>query len=836
MRPHMFAVGLRFKITAYISLIVILTAAVLGWFLVRRQVHEISGHLKEKGAVLGRNVASASEYGVLTGNNTIIDNIIDGLIKEKDVVYCIIYNIDGKPLASTKTLPRHISGISPTAAYEITERALKTDSLLIQSYTKDERETPVYDIAAPIIMEKTPALSGEEVILGVGEHNEAQPIQEKIGVTRIGISLEEMNKEISLARRTIAGVTLSVALLAIAVTIFLVGLIVNPVRQLAAATQRVASGDLDKPVIIRTNDEIGELGSSFNKMTEDLKRYRNELKEYNRTLEHKVEERTKALRLMNEELYRANRQLEAVSNMKSEFLANMSHELRTPLNAIIGFSEVLCEQAFGNLNDKQLKYANNVVNSGKHLLHLINEILDLAKVESGKMDLHPEVFAVNNAIAELVTFAQGLAVKKEITIRRRFSPKLLTINADLKKFKQIFYNLLSNAIKFTPEGGTIEIITDCVGDFEMSGNDQFIRRRYAEFCVKDNGIGISEEDKQRVFKEFQQVDGSYSRQYEGTGLGLALTKKLVELHGGSIWVESERGKGSAFYFTIPIAETDLSVGQEDAVKAVGSGALAGYLTSLSSEKGAVMVVDDDPQSIELLKKYLQEAGYRVVVASNGNEALNLAQTLKPSVITLDIVLPGKDGWQTLRELKANPQTAGIPVIIVSVLQDDGSEADSDVAGYLVKPISRDDLLGQLESVLEKQSNGHEANILIVDSDIQFATLLSSQLEGRSFSVSQANSGLQGLEAILTRKPDLIFLDIGLTDISGIELIEFLRMDENTKDIPIIAVTEHDLSEVEKQALDGRIEVVTKKSMHTDYDFLSEIMRIEHIIKARKETG
>jgi signal transduction histidine kinase/CheY-like chemotaxis protein len=838
MRPHMFAVGLRFKITAYISLIVILTAAVLGWFLVRRQVHEISGHLKEKGAVLGRNVASASEYGVLTGNNTIIDNIIDGLVKEKDVVYCIIYNIDGKPLATTKTLPRHISGVSPTAAYEITERALKTDSLLIQSYTKDERETPVYDIAAPIIMEKTPSLSGEEVILGVGEHGGAEPIQEKIGVARIGISLEEMNKEISLARRTIAGVTLSVALLAIVVTIFLVRLIVNPIRQLAAATQRVASGDLDKPVSIKTNDEIGELGSSFNKMTEDLKRYRNELKEYNRTLEHKVEERTKALRLMNEELYRANRQLEAVSKMKSEFLANMSHELRTPLNAIIGFSEVLCEQAFGNLNDKQLKYANNVVNSGKHLLHLINEILDLAKVESGKMDLHLEVFAVNNAIAELVAFAQALASKKEITIRRRFSPKLLTINADLKKFKQIFYNLLSNAIKFTPEGGTVEIITDCVGDFEMSGSDQFVHRRYAEFCVKDNGIGISEEDKERIFKEFQQVDGSYSRQYEGTGLGLALTKKLVELHGGSIWVESERGRGSAFYFTIPIAETDLSVRQEDAGEAVAdTGALAYYSSSLSSEKGGVvLVVDDDPQSTELLKMYLQEAGYRVVVSASGNEALRLAQTLKPSAITLDIILPDKDGWQTLRELKADSRTAGIPVIIVSVLQDDRSGADLDVAGYLVKPFSRADLLGRLESVLESQSNGHEANVLIVDSDIHFATLLSSQLEGRSFSVSQANSGLQGLEAILKRKPDLIFLDIGLTDISGIELIEFLRMDENTKDIPIIAVTEHELSEVEKQALDGKIEAVAKKSTYADYNFMSEIMRIEHIIKTRKETG
>lgn len=834
--PHTFRFGLRFKITAYISLVVILTAAILGWFLIRRQVREIAGHLKEKGAVLGRNVASASEYGVLTGNDTIIKNIIAGVAKERDVVYCIIYNSEGKPLASTTKLPRNIKGISPTAAYEVSERALKTDSLLIQSFTEDERKTPVYDVDAPIVIEKIPSRSGEEVILGVGENLGAESVQEKIGVARIGISLEEMNKEIVSARRTIAEVTLTVAMLAIAVTVFLVRLIVNPVQQLAAATQRVASGDLDTSVSIKTNDEIGELGLSFNKMTGDLKRYRDELREYSRTLEQKVEERTKALRLTNEELYRTNQQLQAVSKMKSEFLANMSHELRTPLNAIIGFSEILCDQSFGVLNEKQSAYAENVVISGKHLLHLINEILDLAKVESGKMDLHLETFSVIPVMTEIVSFARSLAAKKSISVRQHFSPKLVTITADLKKFKQIFYNLLSNAIKFTADGGTVEVSTECVGDFEMSEGDQFILRRYAEFCVRDNGIGIEETDQERIFEEFQQVDGSDARQYEGTGLGLALTRKLVELHGGSIWVESEKHKGSAFYWTIPITETDIAAGAPEEAATVREERNRGKHAEVAPTRSRIaLVVDDDPHSAELLKTYLEDEGYRVFTAANGEDTLKLARSVEPSVIMLDIILPDRDGWQILHELKSAKETADIPVIIASVLQDEVTGTDLGASGYVVKPISREELRARLHALDNGRREEPVSGVLVVDTDRNFVDLLGSLMEGRSFSVYRAYSGIQGIESVLKNRPDLVFLNVDLPDISGIEFVEFLKMDEHTKDIPVIVVSARELTEEEKSALDGKIESISRKSRDGGYEFLSEIRQAERLIRPRKET-
>lgn len=829
MRLLGFRLGLRFKITAYISFVVISTAVVLGWFLVRRSVQETAEHLKDKGAVLVRNVASASEYGVLTGDETIFANIISGLVKEKDVAYCIIYDSDGKPRANTPYLPGNIDGISPAAAYEVAKKALQAERLLIQYFTKDEMETPVYDISAPIMKRKTPSLSAEEVILGLG----VQPTsEEKIGVARIGISLEAMNHEIREAKRTIMEVTAMVVLLAIGATFLLVRLIVEPVQQLVAATERVASGDLDKEVRIKTNDEIGGLGLSFNKMIGDLKRYRTEIREYSRTLENRVEERTKALLMTNEELQKTNRQLEAVSKLKSEFLMNMSHELRTPLNAIIGFSEILQDQSFGQLNEKQVRYANNIVVSGKHLLHLINEILDLAKVESGKTELQLETFLVSGFMAEIASFARGLGLKKDISIRQRLSPKLLTVTADRKKLKQIFYNLVGNAIKFTPNNGWIEISSDVVGDFDTSGGDGVVLRGYAEFCVKDNGIGISRADQERIFHEFQQADGSQSRQYEGTGLGLALTKKLVEMHGGSIWVESEKDQGSTFYLTLPITESDIA-GSEKKVDSDKQEKAEQIPPMDKRTQDLVLVVEDDDSSFELISTYLEEAGYRVFHAATGLEGLRAARSLQPAIIVLDIILPDKDGWVVLGELKGTPETAHIPVIVTSVLQEEKTGFNLGAAEYIVKPITRKTLLERLENVRMAVDGERISSILLVDDERDFVELMGSMLEGESFSVIRAYSGLEGIEYASKQKPDLILLDLVLPDISGFEVVEFLKMDESTKDIPIVIITAKNLTQDEKRSLGDKIEAIARKGHYTKDDFLEEIKRVERLAVAKK---
>lgn len=825
--------GLRFKMAAYISLLVILTAAVLGWFLVQREVEGLDRHLEEKGKLLARSVANASEYGVITGDREMFRNIIEGLTQETDVAYCIIYDIEGKILAGTPARPNLIDGISQTAALTVRANALSTKDLLIQSFTKDKTRTPVYDIAVPIMIRREPERAGEELMFEMVEDVSEEVKIEKIGVARIGVSLDKMNEAIAESRRTILEVTALVVSLAIVATVFLVRRVVDPVRQLVAATERVAAGDLDRPVAIETNDEIGELGASFNKMTEDLKRYRTEIEQHSRTLEQKVEERTGALRLMNEEMHETNRELEKVSRHKSEFLANMSHELRTPLNAIIGFSEILYDQSFGELNEKQLSYAQNVVTSGKHLLQLINEILDLAKVESGKMILHLESFPVAGAITEIAALAGGLASEKEVTVRRRLSPDLTTITADRKKFKQIFYNLLSNAIKFTPDGGWVEISSAVVGDFEHTDDDRFVGRRNARFCVSDNGIGIDEEDQESIFQEFQQLDASYSREYEGTGLGLALTKKLIELHGGSIWLESEKGKGSSFYFTIPLTEQDAAEPPEEPVDRRPAESEAASVPGDEGGKGVVLVVEDDQRSFELIATYLEEAGYEVIHAATGEQALRAAHANRPTIIALDIILPDMDGWSVLQRLKASDETSHIPVVITSVVQDEDTAFSLGASDYIVKPVSRRELIGCVERLREIAEKARISNILIVDDDRSFVDALTSTLEGESFSVARAYTGLQGIELASRQRPDLIFIDLILPDMSGFDVIEFLKMSESTKEIPIIIITDKDLTPEEKDQLNGKIEAAAGKGRDGKHDFLSEIRRVERLVTAKK---
>ena len=322
--------------------------------------------------------------------------------------------------------------------------------------------------------------------------------------------------------------------------------ITRPIRELATAANRITTtGNLDEQIPITSQDEVGELSASFNGMILALRKTRLALEHWNRELEHKVELRTQELTRSNEKLEHINEQLERANLHKSQFLANMSHELRTPLNAIIGFSEILQDRVFGDLNEKQLRYVSNILTSGRHLLSLVNDVLDLAKVEAGRMELHWEEFSSRLSISEVITQLSTLATKKELNISSEIEDGLDLIVADRGRFRQVLYNLISNAIKFTPQGGSVKICARVeTGDGPNS--------HAAVFAVADTGIGIATEHLETIFESFRQVDNSYSRQYQGTGLGLALTRKLVEMHGGKIWVTSQPGVGSTFNFTIPL--------------------------------------------------------------------------------------------------------------------------------------------------------------------------------------------------------------------------------------------------------------------------------------------
>ena len=391
------------------------------------------------------------------------------------------------------------------------------------------------------------------------------------------------------------------------------------------------------------------------------------------TLNQNLEQRTEALIATNKALELQNREVERANRLKDEFLASMSHELRTPLNSIIGFSDLLAERGDDQFTPKQKRFIGHIQQGARHLLELINDILDLSKIEAGHLELKYEEFNVSAAAAEVLATVRPIAVAKNIEMTSTF-PESLSLDGDRLRFKQVLYNLLSNAIKFTAAGGRISI--ECS---ETGG--------VAEFCVADNGIGIPAKEHEAIFSSFHQVGTTTKGVREGTGLGLAITKRLVEQHGGRIWVQSEPGKGSSFYFTLPLKAEEPDYG------------VSGKL----GDAPLVLVVEDEGAAQELLLSHLEEAGYRAVTVGTGAEAVRAARDIHPDVITMDVLLPGKNGWQVLEELKQSPATASIPVIIVSVVEERKKGLSIGAADYLVKPVSKENLLEAIRRVMATSS-------------------------------------------------------------------------------------------------------------------------------------
>ena len=563
------------------------------------------------------------------------------------------------------------------------------------------------------------------------------------------------------------------------------------------------------------------------------------------------------LKEQRDELNIKTQELAAASKTKSEFLANMSHELRTPLNSIIGFSEILHDGTFGAINEKQSRYVNNILISGKNLLGLINDILDLSKVEAGKMELQYEEFNILDAINEVTTVTAPLASKKNIVMETKIDPELTTIMADKGKVKQILYNLISNATKFTPEKGLITIDGQRVGDM-------------AQVEVKDSGIGITKDDQQKLFRSFIQLDASTSREYNGTGLGLVLVKRFVELHGGEVRLESEPGKGSSFIFTIPIEGKIIAPGaiNEPGAKAgtevtaipdmpavketVAAEAKAGSvkmpevpalketvteedlepikIPSIVEPEGAtgdeplILVVEDDINASELLIITLTKAGYRAVPAYTGKEALALVEKMEPFAITLDIMLPGMDGWEVLNRLKNNPNTCHIPVIVISMVDNKEIGLALGVVDYFVKPVEKSTFLSSLHN-LKKALKVEAMKVLIVDDEPNIVEMMSAMIESNSCSVIKAYGGQEGIDKAICEHPDVLILDLMMPVITGFDVISTLKADPGTKDIPIIICTAKELTSDDIKVLNDNVVSIMPKGMFTADNILDEIEKI-----------
>jgi signal transduction histidine kinase/CheY-like chemotaxis protein len=486
------------------------------------------------------------------------------------------------------------------------------------------------------------------------------------------------------------------------------------------------------------------------------------------------------------ELEEKTRQLEVASRHKSEFLASMSHELRTPLNAVIGFSDVLLERMFGELNERQEEYVRDIRNSGRHLLELINDILDLSKVEAGRMELELAPVALPELLEEGVAMVRERAERNAIALNLDLAADVDTVLADEVRLKQVILNLLTNAVKFTPDGGSVSVTARSVGG-------------EVHVSVCDTGIGIAEADQERIFEAFQQ--GSRPSRTEGTGLGLTLSRRIIDLHGGRLWMESEVGAGSTFTFAIPAppaSRTGVDESPEDAPSVTGDLARA----------GTVLVVEDDRRSADLFRVYLEGAGYAVTVAGDGLQGLELARQLKPTALILDIQLPGLSGWELLARLKDDPETATIPVVIASMLDQRGAGYALGAAGYLIKPVGRSALLDALGRCVDLPRDGH--TVVVIDDDPRDLDLVDAVLKPRGWSVVRANSGEVGLELVRRERPAVVLLDLLMPDVDGFEVVEQLRADRDVADVPIVVLTSKEMTRADHERLTGRISFLAQK--------------------------
>jgi signal transduction histidine kinase/CheY-like chemotaxis protein len=388
-----------------------------------------------------------------------------------------------------------------------------------------------------------------------------------------------------------------------------------------------------------------------------------------RQLEAEESRKVEELTRLTQELSEANRRIKEADRLKSQFLATMSHELRTPMNSIIGFSEILAERLGDQIDPKHLGFLRHIHTSGQHLLGIINDILDLSKIEAGKMEIYPEFFSAGPVIEGVCSVMRGMA-KTNTKIVVDVEPDLPQIETDLAKFKQVLFNLLSNAVKFSPEGAPIRVTAQ-------------LRDGALTVSVRDEGIGIDPAHHALIFEEFRQVDSSARREFGGTGLGLALVRKFVELQGGSVAVDSALGAGSTFSFTLPVQSR---------------AAVVTRAPELQVEAARVLVIEDDPNAFELIATALGSAGFFAVRARHGDEALRLARESKPVAITLDLVLPGVDGWEVLKRLKGDPATRDLPVVIISMVENRDLGLALGADDYFVKPVDRDQLVSELRRV------------------------------------------------------------------------------------------------------------------------------------------
>ncbi|MCE1245213.1 MAG: response regulator [Firmicutes bacterium] len=574
----------------------------------------------------------------------------------------------------------------------------------------------------------------------------------------------------------------------------------SPYDRLFEGVEAITGGNLEYRLDLKTGDEVQDLAEAFDRMTQSLSQHSDEV---NRVMEE--------LKAKKKELEITNLHLQEASRLKSEFLANMSHELRTPMNTIIGYTSIMIDGIYGELSSKQESSLKKIYQNARNLSHLIDDILDLSKIDAGKMPLFKERFTISQVVSEIEQYYQPRIAEKnlKLIINLIHDPEIET---DRSKVKQVLDHLISNAVKFT-QNGTITVSTEKT---EMED--------YLRISVIDTGIGIESDSLDRIFEEFRQLDGSFTREYGGTGLGLSIVKKILNMLNAKITVKSKVGEGSIFNLFLPLRELREQP-MADSIRTIQTITEPEVASDISDEdditKKIILVIDDDPDALVMMRDTVRRTDFRVVGAGTAREGLELARKIRPYLIVTDVFIPDKTGWDVLRELKKDPVTLDIPVFVMSIADERAKGFACGATEYFVKPLDRNIFLNRL-SVL-KCLKGKK--IMIIDDDHGFIENFYLVVREHGFQISSCDNGMEGVRKMKAEKPDLLILDLMMPKFSGFDVLEAMEKEDLTDKIPVIIFSAKEVTREEENLLTGKVVSVIRKSGITREELMPKLRSV-----------
>lgn len=585
-----------------------------------------------------------------------------------------------------------------------------------------------------------------------------------------------------------------------------------PLQSLASVTEDIEAGQHRATErlspLMRRGDEVGGLSRAFHRMADEIRKREQSLAAWNADLEKTVTSRTTELKQAVEEAEVAREAAQEANKTKSAFLANMSHELRTPMNAIIGYSEMLLEEAEDTGEKWMEPDLQKILSSANHLLQLINDILDLSKIEAGRMTVYLEKVEILPNVREIATTIGPLVSKNQNAFELVCPEDIGSMRTDLTKLRQTLFNLLSNACKFT-EKGKITLKVERRADGMMA------------FAVIDTGIGMEPQQMEKLFADFVQADDSTTRKFGGTGLGLAISRKFCRMLGGDITVESVPGQGSTFTAILPEEAKEPAVAEE-ATKAAAKTFVPEIVPD--GERGRLLIIDDDPYSRDILRRMLEKEGYAVHAATGGAEGVAMAKQLRPNLITLDVMMPSMDGWAVLSVLKADPATAEIPVVMMTMVEDKPMGFALGATDYLTKPVDKMKVLAAISRRVGRKSE----DVLVVEDDPMGADIVRRILQAEGFQTRHARNGREALQLVHEARPQLIILDLMMPEMDGFAFLDALRMEgPEFAAIPVVVLTAKDLTPEDRKTLSGRVLDTLRKGAGQRENLLEIIRRNLH---------